>query len=224
MFPAAGGEDGMRNLLNELTTGAIYRYKVQTTMRTSYVHHYRQMIPIIISSLRFKSNNTKHKPVIKGIDLIEKYQYSSKTVFPTDEEVPIKDVVRSEWMTFVIQKNSINRANYELALLDALRSRLRCKEIWVRNAFKYGDPDHDLPQDFEKNRRFYVEKIGVDGSSERFIKNLKLSMRKSLEMLNTNMKSNDKVKILPKKGGWISISPFEAQPVVHRLIYACETI
>jgi len=40
-----------------------------------------------------------------------------------------------------------NRINYEIAVLQLLRERIRCKEIWVEGARKYGDPDRDVPQD-----------------------------------------------------------------------------
>ncbi|OKH32555.1 hypothetical protein NIES2119_25800 [[Phormidium ambiguum] IAM M-71] len=33
-----------------------------------------------------------------------------------------------------------------------MRERLSCKEIWVVGAFRYGNPDHDLPTDFEQHR------------------------------------------------------------------------
>jgi hypothetical protein len=42
----------------------------------------------------------------------------------------------------------INRINYEIAVLQLLRDRLRCKGIWLEGAKKFGNPDRDLPQDF----------------------------------------------------------------------------
>ncbi|MEY2831990.1 MAG: hypothetical protein RLZZ574_1248, partial [Cyanobacteriota bacterium] len=37
----------------------------------------------------------------------------------------------------------INRINYELAVLQALRDGLRCKEIWVAGANRYRNPEED---------------------------------------------------------------------------------
>jgi hypothetical protein len=37
-------------------------------------------------------------------------------------------------------------------VLEALRDRLRCKEIWVVGADKWRNPDEDLPQDFDEKR------------------------------------------------------------------------
>ena len=211
IFPVAS-EGILKDIIKELkSSGPIYRYKVQNAMRASYIHHYRRMIPIILDSLEFRSNNTNHKPVIDGIDLIKKYQDSQKQQYSNDEDVPIKGVVKNEWTSFVIQSDGINRANYELALLDALRNRLRCKEIWIPGAFKYCNPDEDLPQDFNKKRVEYFDRLKADLNPHIFVKNLENRMRESLKHLNSNIPKNDYVKILGKKGGWISVSPLTAQ-------------
>ena len=218
IYPTAGGEEAMQNILKELGSGPIYRIKVQNTMRASYVHHYRRMIPIILEALEFCSNNTRYKPVIEAIELIKKYQDSTKKHYSSDDNVPIDGVVKREWMSFVIQDNGINRANYELALLDSLRNRLRCKEIWVPCAFKYCNPDEDLPQDFSKKKVEYFDKLKADLNPYSFVKHLENQMRDSLNKLNANIPNNPDVKILSKKGGWISVSPLGAQDDPQNLI------
>lgn len=40
--------------------------------------------------------------------------------------------------------------------MQALRNRLRSKEIWVVDADRYRNPDDDLPQDFDANREDYT--------------------------------------------------------------------
>jgi len=45
-------------------TGSTYREKVYTVMRSSYLHHYRRMVPQILDVLEFRSNNEVHRPVI----------------------------------------------------------------------------------------------------------------------------------------------------------------
>jgi TnpA family transposase len=169
------------------------------------------MIPIILDSLEFRSNNTQHRPVIDGIELVKQYKDSQKQYYPSDEKVPIKGVVRNEWKSFVFQGNSINRANYELALLDALRNRLRCKEIWVQGASKDCNPDEDLPQDFEDQKTEYFEQLNADLNPHTFVINLENQMRESLHQLNLGLPKNDMVKILSQKGGSICVSPFPPQ-------------
>ena len=68
------------------------------------------------------------------------------------------DVVRGLWHDAVVEKdgagrNRVNRITYKIAVLEALREQLRCKEIWVVGANRYRNPDQDLPADFEENRQ-----------------------------------------------------------------------
>jgi hypothetical protein len=44
------------------------------------------------------------------------------------------------------------RAVYEICSFQALRERLRCKEIWVVGADRWRNPDEDLTHDFEAHR------------------------------------------------------------------------
>ena len=79
------------------------------------------------------------------------------TYYPIDENPPIDGVVRPMWRDFVQEKDTqgewrINRVNYELCVLEAIRDALRCRELWVVDANKYRNPDDDLPKDFEEKR------------------------------------------------------------------------
>src|SRR6202790_2075724 len=80
--------------------------------------------------------------------------------FPAEEEVPLDGVVRGLWRDAVEEKDAagrdrVNRVTYEVAVLEALREQLRCKEIWVVGANRYRNPDEDLPADFEVERASY---------------------------------------------------------------------
>lgn len=52
-------------------------------------------------------------------------------------------------------------------MLEALRERLRCKELWVVGANRYGNPDDDLPTDFETNRMGYYQALKLPLEVER---------------------------------------------------------
>ena len=77
--------------------------------------------------------------------------------------MPIDGVVKAKFRDIVVEKDShgverVNRINYEVAVLQALRDRLRCKEVWVVGADRYRNPDDDLPSDFEVKRdEYYAE-------------------------------------------------------------------
>ena len=71
--------------------------------------------------------------------------------------MPVEGVVRSKWRDVVVETapdgaQRINRINYEISVLETLRERLRCKEIWIVGADRYRNPDEDLPSDFDNRR------------------------------------------------------------------------
>lgn len=106
----------------------------------------------------------------------------------------------------------INKISYEIALLLSLQAKLRCKEIWVKSAAKYRNPDKDLPQDFEANRSNYYNALNQPESVEVFIAQLKQELNKSLANLNKNIPKNKKVKLTMKRGkSWIKLSPLTPQ-------------
>ena len=107
----------------------------------------------------------------------------------------------------------VNRVNYELAVLQTLRSRVRCKDIWVTGARKYCDPDKDLPKDFESNKTAYYAELSQPQGAQEFITKLKANLDDWLTVLNSNIPKNKKVKFITKrKKAWIKVSPVIIQP------------
>lgn len=69
----------------------------------------------------------------------------------------------------------INRMNYEIVVLQALRDKLRCKEIWVVGADRYRNPDEDLPTDFEERRTENYKALKQPLDAEEFINKIRKS-------------------------------------------------
>jgi TnpA family transposase len=194
-----------------------YEEKVYTVMRSSYLHHYRRMVPQLLSTLEFCSNNDIHRPVISALELLKRYQDSNQRYYAIGEELFIEGVLKSGWRDLLQEMDKdgqerVNRANYEICVLQALRDKLRSKEIWVIGAKRYCNPEFDLPQDFEAHRETYYKALGQPLDANSFISQLQQEMTSALTMLDKGMSSNTKVKILKKDNGWISVSPLEAQP------------
>ena len=129
----------LRDLVKEYkSTGTAYRQKVHTVMRSSFASHYRRMIPQLLEVLEFRSNNNIHRPVIEALELLKKYAHSKARYYDSGEELPLDGVLKSGWKEILLEKDPdgqerINRINYEISVLQALRERLYCKEIWVVN-------------------------------------------------------------------------------------------
>jgi hypothetical protein len=81
-------------------------------------------------------------------------------------------------------QDRVNRITYEIAVLEALRERLRCKEIWVVGANRYRNPDEDLPADFERNRERYYQALELPLDAERFVADLQAEMHEALSTLD----------------------------------------
>ena len=96
--------------------------------------------------------------------------------------------------------------------LQALREKLRCKEIRVAGANRFRNPDDDLPQDFEQRRLEYYEALRLPASADDFVRQLRDEMRSALTILDKGMRHNASVTISSVGNGRITVSPLEAQP------------
>jgi hypothetical protein len=127
----------LQNLVKEFkSSGPTYRERVYTVMRASYLHHYRRMVPQILDVFEFRSNNELYQPVIGALELIKKYTGSTQHYYSQEDEVLIDGVLKNTWPDIVVEVDAdgaerINRVNYEISVLQALRDQLRSKEIWL---------------------------------------------------------------------------------------------
>ena len=219
VFPVVG-EQTLRDLVKEAkATGPSYRITLRTVIRNSYKGHYRRMVPEILQRLEFRSNNERHRPIIQALDLLKRYADSKLQTFPAEEVVPTDDIVRGLWREAVFEKDAkgrqrVNRITYEICVLEALRDKLRCKEVWVVGANRYRNPDDDLPADFEAQRIPYYQALKLPLEADRFIADLQAEMRDALRILDAGMPRNPGVKISRKrnKEAWITVTPFDPQP------------
>lgn len=186
-------------------------------IRNSYKGHYRRMVPRLLEKLAFRSNNESHRPVIQALDLLKRYADSKLPLFPAEETVPTDGIVRALWRDAVIEKDAegrerVNRITYEICVLEALRNRLRCKEIWVLGANRYRNPDEDLPADFDTQRTSYYRALNLPLEADHFIAALQEDMRGALDTLDAGLPGNHLVRIVDKRGGSITVTPFDPQP------------
>ena len=227
VFPVVS-EQTLRDLVKEYkSTGTAYQQKVQKLMRSSYSKHYRRMIPAILKHLEFCSNNELHRPIVRALELLKKYvdAPSAQVHFAPTEDIPLDEVVPGTWRSTVVKKDTVkkteqvNRINYELCVLQTLRDKVRSKEVWVKDANRFRNPDDDLPKDFETKRSAYYEALHQPQDVDTFIQRLQRDMTAALSKLNRSLPNNPQVQLLPKQGGWISLSPLPPQPEPPNLGY-----
>jgi hypothetical protein len=210
--PAAVLEDVIR----ETEAQGSFERTVRLVTRNSYGHHYRRIVPLLLEALEFQCNNDRHRPIMAALELIKRHKGRSSPTFPKNETVPLDGVVEDDWHDLVLDEREngrVNRIAYEVCTLDTLRDRVRCKEVWVKGALRFRNPDEDLPQDFADRRDEYYAELEQPGEANVFVAKLKALMTTALQSLNTTMPTNDLVKILvSKKGkGRFSITPLAVQ-------------
>jgi TnpA family transposase len=217
VFVAAGGEQTLRDVVRDYKTRRAYTVQVHTVMRRSYRSHYRRMVPVLLEALRFHSNNAVHRPLIRALRLLQAYTESRVRYYPSDEDVPLDGVVRPGWRETVVERDKrgrerVNRVNYEICVLQALRDGLRSREIWVEGAARFGNPDRDLPGDYDVQRDTYYAALGQPRDAATFVATLQQEMRDELEALHRELPHNRHVQILTKGTGWIKVSPLDPVP------------
>ena len=217
LFPIVN-ENTLSALVKEFkNTDFSYHKRVYKVMRSSYASHYRRMVPEILNILKFRSNNNIHQPIIEALDIIKKYYNINTHFFDDMEYIPINGLIKSAMRSTIIEKDDqgvehINRINYEIVTLQALRDKLRCKEIWVLGADRYRNPDEDLPSDFELHREENYKILNKPLNAGMFVGNLKNEMYEALIKLDNSIPKNPKVQISNRGKGWITVSPSDPQP------------
>ncbi len=121
--------------------------------------------------------------------MIKRYIGTPGVWYPVEETIPLDGVVPPMWEALVVEKDKegeqrINRVNYELCVLEALRDGLRCRELWVAGANKYRNPDDDLPKDFEEKREEYYQALDQPKKAQDFVDTLQRQMIAALESLD----------------------------------------
>ncbi|MCP4357342.1 MAG: DUF4158 domain-containing protein, partial [Chloroflexi bacterium] len=223
LYPVIGKER-LEALVEEAKQQGPYRQFVQTRISGSYTHHYRQMLPPLLAVLSFRSNNDQYKPLVEALEIVAAYLEEKDAYYPKDQEVLMDDVIQKQWQHWIYQKDSrgkrrIRRVRYELCVLQSLREKLRCKEIWVEEANRYRNPDEDVPADFSDKRDEYYDALNLPQKAAEFVQTLQKEMTASLQKLNDSLPTNSDVEILPKGGGWIRLTPLVKQKEPTNLRY-----
>jgi TnpA family transposase len=215
IYPSVG-RDTLIDLVKELNCrGNWYQTQVHTKMRSFYSHAYRKMLLLLLDTLVMKVSRRDNESLLNAVELIKTYRAHSGEYYPSDLDIPIDGVITREWIQMVVEPFGstvkIRKANYELAVLQELNKRINCKMVWIMGAYRYRDPDEDLPKDFEENRKHYYSLLELPLNSFEFINPLKDKLHYSLQELNNTIVNNKKVEILNKDNGHIKISPATPQ-------------
>ena len=218
-----------------------YQNQVNLKVHSLYSHAHRKVLLQLLNAFTFKTNSPEGRDLLDAIAFIKKHQDSTDTYYPDAVPVPIGKVIPASWKSMVFEADDlpvtttadvaikddgisaddteklaspikIHRFNYEIAVLESLREKLRCKLIWIEGAYRYRNPDDDLPADWETSREARYLQLGLPLHGADFVKQLKNKLHLNLQNLNDTILHNKKVKIMDKNGGHIKVTPLKAQP------------
>ena len=213
VYPAVS-QKMLQNLVDEFKKlGVNTEQEVHESMRSSYGNHYRRMLMPVLDRLEFQSGNALYRPVIDAIQIIKENRASNQYFYAVGD-VPVDGIIQKKWRDIVIEQGKsgeerINRINYEICVLRALRKSLRNKEIWVTGADRYRDPAEDLPADFATNRAYYYSLLQAPADATTFITQVKDRMRHWLSTLNNGLPDNPKLRIREQGKNRIHLTPLE---------------
>ena len=215
LYPTVG-LDTLKNVVIEFKAKTKpEQNEVHHIVRRSYGNHYRRMITPLLHTLDFHCNN-QYRPVIDALHYLKTNQQQRGVYFNDTTNIPIQGIIKPKWLDTVIEKESdgttrINRINYEISVLHALREGLRNKAIWVTGAFRYRNPDEDLPTDFIEKRSTYYQALNLPENPEDLISQLKASLADNLSLTAQSMAKNEHVKILATGKNRIKLTPLTPQ-------------
>lgn len=223
IYPVAG-EVTLQQIVDEFQAEGSYEQQIQGITRQSYARHYRRMIPKLLDTLTFRSNNDVHRPLIRALGLIKKYVDSRHKYYLDTDDVPLQDVVPLTWREKVIHYTErgevrINRISYEVCAFQRLQKQLRCREVWVEGAYRYRNPDEDLPQDFDSRREPYYDLLQQPLDADTFISKLRQSMVDALSEFDQGLPKNPWVELLPDRKNRIKLSPLSTQVEPLNLVH-----
>jgi len=196
LFPEVK-EETFRDLAAEAkASGPQYRSWYHYVMRQKFVHHYRQMLPLVLEHLTFRSEN-RFQPVIEALAVIKRFRGTKGPYFP--EDVPIDGVVLPSWRETVIEehdgKGRINRQYYELCVLQRLERALKCKEVWVEGTYAFRNPSQDMPAHWaeDEHRVAYYGLLHQPVEVTSFLDPLRARLTTALTQFNRELPRNPHV-------------------------------
>jgi len=111
--------DTLAAIIREHKAEGTFERQVHAALRASYAGHYRRMLPAVLSTLSFSSNNAVHRPVLEAIGWVQRFRDDGRRVVRLEEGVPIDNVVPAKWRDLVLEKDrlgqlQVNCINYEM--------------------------------------------------------------------------------------------------------------
>lgn len=210
---AVASQDRLEAVVAEYEEGGTYHEQVQKVLRASYGGHYRRLLPHLLEALEFRCNNMQTPPVLAALAWLKGAlsEEPMRRVIRSEDGLPIDGIVPAKWRDLIVETTPtgwrIDRIDYEVCVLLALRDRLRCKEIWVVGADRYRNPDDDVPKDFEVRRAEYYQELAQPANATEFVDKMRSDLAAALGRLNMALPRQTLVRLRATGEKRISLTP-----------------
>lgn len=185
---AVVGEDILFRIIEEYEGQDLSYDNTKTAERKNrYTRSYRRMVKPVLDTLVFQATNPSQRTLMAGIALVHKYLDQKHTCYPALEDIPLEllsGVPEQLWSKKDGQNTRIMKHYFELCVLQKLEKALKNKEVWVEGAYRYRNPDDDLPADWGRHRVSYCEKYRIPENPEDFINPIQEKLASSLKQAN----------------------------------------
>ena len=185
LYPIVGGKDTFLKVIAEYEgRELVYEKRRVGEKKSRYTRSCRRMMKPVLETLVFRANNPALQPLLDGIALVRKYLDKKNCYYPTKEKAPL-ELLSGELRELAVEDDEgtsrVVKHYFELGVLMKLEKALRCKEVWVEGAFRYRDPDQDLPQDWPEMRLNYYRQHQIPARAEDFVEPIREELVQALK-------------------------------------------
>lgn len=176
-----------------------YNLKVNKKVQSSYRHYYKRILLKALTRLDLHSTDKVFSELLSAVEFVLENRKEKGNQYP-DGLIPPS---LGSFQPTDFDLENCTKSEYEYLVLEKLRERLKCKDVFVQGSLKYGNPKLDLIQDFKQNHDHYYKQIDLPLNAQTFIDSLKKDLECSLRALDQSLKDSTKVKVFPN--GHISV-------------------
>jgi TnpA family transposase len=205
VFPVVG-EDVLRRLVEESKQQETsYEVVYSNVAQRKYRAHYRQMVKPVLDALTFQCDNPAQLPLLDGMALMHRYLDTKHTHYPETEKIP-EEMLTGKQREVVFEKNAegkdrVAKHPFELVVLRKLEKALKCKELWVEGAYRFRNPDEDLPPAWPQTRVEHYRRHEFPVEASTFLAPIRAELNQALEDFHRFLGRSDKDVYVRHPGG-----------------------
>ena len=189
------GEDRAREIVAR-PRPSHYEDQLFAEMKKAWTARYRGMLHTVLELLEFHTRMGASRPLVDALDWVNLNWDRKSKIWLDRERVPLDGVLPSDWAKGVVRADrTLDKHAYELSVVRTLGERIGEKSVWTPTSGKYGDPEHDLPVDFEENRERYYAMLGRTLEARRFVDELRAELVEQLVALDDELPDNPHVSV-----------------------------